>query len=131
VARFYEKRFPPTMKAAFDKWLASRPLANPTAAPTPFAMPDFRRPGAAEAAELDRKAGQTFEAGQQANAVSDAFQQSATILALALFFGGIGQVFQGRAARLGLIAVAAVALVVGILRMISLPVLLIGLGAPT
>jgi hypothetical protein len=130
LAKFYEARFPPTLKPAFERWLQSHPLTNTSAPPTPFAHDNYTRPGAAMARDLDRKAQQTFAAGQYANTVSDAFQQGATMLALSLFFGGIGQVFKERAPRIGLLTVAGVTLILGLLRVFTLPAQILGLVSP-
>ena len=130
LAAFYQARFPPGMKPAFNAWLAQRPLHNPSAPPTPFAAAPYQRPGLAAAQELDRQGDQTFAKGQHANAVSDAFEQGATVLALALFFGGIGQVFKVRTARLVLLVIAGAAVVVGFLRLFSLPLQILGFGLP-
>lgn len=130
LASFYQARFPEHMKPAFNAWLAQRPLINPSAAPTPFATREYQFPGRRSASQLDARADQNFRAGQRDNAISDAFQQSATLLAVALFFGGIGQVFKLPSARIGLLAVATIALVAGILRLISLPVQVLGLATP-
>jgi hypothetical protein len=130
LAKFYEARFPPTLKPAFQRWMQNNPLSNPKAPPTPFARDNYVRPGAATARDLDRKAQQTFQAGQHANAVSDAFEQGATMLAIALFFGGIGQVFKARAPRIGLLTVAGVTLVLGLIRVFTLPAQILGLISP-
>jgi hypothetical protein len=130
LASFYEARFPPHFKPAFHRWQQDDPLTDPSAPPTPFATEAYRRPGLAESQALERQADKDFRDGQYANAVSDGFQQGATMLALALFFGGIGQVFKGRTARIGLLAVAGVTLVLGLLRLFSLPLQVLGLGVP-
>lgn len=128
LAAFYEARFPPHFKPAFHRWLQDNPLTDPSAPPTPFATPAYRRPGLERSQSLERQADKEFKDGQYANAVSDGFQQGATMLALALFFGGIGQVFKGRTARVWLLAVASVSLVLGLLRLFSLPIQVLGLG---
>ena len=130
LAAFYQARFPEGMKPAFNAWLASRPLQNPSAPATPFAMSLYKRPGLAAARELDQRADQAFDQGEHDKAVSDAFEQGATILALALFFGGIGQVFKVRGARIALLMIAGVAVVAGLVRLFSLPLQILGLGAP-
>lgn len=130
LADFYEARFPPHMQPAFRHWLQDNPLENLTAPPTPFGARGYSRPGLAQSQALNSQAEKTFQQGQYANAVSDSLQQSATILALALFFGGIGQVFQGRAARVGLLTVAGLALIVGLLRLLSLPMQILGFHGP-
>jgi len=131
LAAFYEARFPPHFKAAFHRWQQDKPLSDPSAPPTPFATSAYKRPGLERSQELERRADKDFKDGEYANAVSDGFQQGATMLALALFFGGIGQVFRGRSARVFLLAVASVTLVVGLLRLFSLPIQILGLGVPS
>ncbi|MEI9891134.1 MAG: hypothetical protein WDN45_11720 [Caulobacteraceae bacterium] len=93
-------------------------------------MPGYRRPGADETTRLDKSADDIFNTGQYANAVSDAFEQGATALALALFFGGIGQVFRHKGTRIVLLTVAAGALLFGVARIVSLPIQVLGLGPP-
>lgn len=126
LASFYEARFPPSLKPAFDKWLLTRPLQDASAPPTPFATGAWRRPGVARSQDLERQADKTFKDGEYANTVSDGFEQGATMLALSLFFGGIGQVFHGRKARIGLLMVAVLALVLGMLRLFTLPMQILG-----
>jgi hypothetical protein len=130
LADFFQARFPADFRPAFNAWMADQPLRNPSAPPTPFATSAYRSPGRAEARALDAKADMTFEKGQYDNAVSDAFEQGATVLAIALFFAGIGQVFKGRGTRIALLTVAGLALVAGLLRLVSLPIQMIGLGPP-
>jgi len=130
LAEFFQARFPAGFRPAFNAWLADHPLTNPSAPPTPFATSAYRSPGRAEANALDAKADQTFQKGQYDNAVSDAFGQGATVLAIALFFAGIGQVFKARGTRIALLTVAGLALVVGLLRLLSLPLQVLGLGPP-
>ena len=130
LAAFYQARFPPDMKPAFNAWIAERPLANRSASPTPFASSAYSRPGSDSARELDLRADQSFAAGEYDNAVSDAFQQGSTLLAIALFFGGIMQVFRQKTARTVLLVVAGAALVGGLIRLFSLPLQVLGLQAP-
>lgn len=130
LSRFYEARFPPGLKVAFNDWAAEKPLTNPAAAPTPFAMRSYRWPGRAEAKALDEEADKTYAEGQRANAISDAFQQSSTMFSVALFFGGIGQVFKLPGARVFLVAAAILAVIAGLLRLTSLPIQILGLGVP-
>ena len=130
MANFFQARFPADFKPAFNAWLADHPLTNPSAAPTPFDTSVYRRPGQTEANALDAQAQKTFDTGQYDNAVSDAFEQGSTMLAIALFFAGIGQVFKGKGTRIALLTVAGLAMVAGLLRLFSLPIQMIGLGPP-
>jgi hypothetical protein len=126
LAAFFEARFPPEFRPAFNAWMAEKPFTNPAASPSPFVMPLYRRPGHDRADAFDAKAEEAYKVGQYANGVSDAFEQGATVLAAALFFGGIGQVFKQRSTRIILLTVACVALVVGLLRLFSLPMQILG-----
>ena len=45
LADFYLERFRPEFRPAFDAWLATDPLTNPDAPPTPFAMDDYQLAG--------------------------------------------------------------------------------------
>ena len=53
---FYFKRFRAEFKPAVDAWIATRPLRNPDAPLTPFAMPQYRLAATAEAERLDAEA---------------------------------------------------------------------------
>lgn len=130
LAAFYQARFPTAFKPAFNAWLAEHPLNNPSAPPSPFATEVYRRPGLDKARKLDDEADKTFAEGQYDNGVSDAFEQGSTMLAGALFFGGIGQVFKSRGPRVGLLTVAILALIAGLLRLMFLPIQVLGLQPP-
>jgi hypothetical protein len=127
LSRFYQARFPAELKPALNAWLREKPLTNPSAPATPFAMPNYHRAKIDEAKALSAKADATFKAGQRDNVISDAFMQGATILALALFFGGIGQIFRSRTARIGLLTVASLAIVIACLRIFTLPTQALGI----
>jgi hypothetical protein len=126
LASFYEKRFPAEFRPAFQQWQAQRPLDNPEAAASPFQLPAYRNPGAEQARVLDGKADVEFKTGQQSNQTSIAFTQCAVILATAMFFGGIGQVFAARGLRILLCVVSVVACLWGLERILVLPALPLG-----
>ena len=42
LADFYTERFRPEFRPAFDAWLATDPLTNSDAPPTPFAMDEYQ-----------------------------------------------------------------------------------------
>src|SRR5207344_1202879 len=56
VAEFYEARFRDEFQPAFDAWLATDPLVNRDAPPTPFAMPEYVVAAETQAAHLDDQA---------------------------------------------------------------------------
>ncbi len=122
LAGFYEQRFRPEYRAAHAAWRARQPLTNPTAPSTPFVMPDYRLAARAEAAAMERKASETFDHGQYANKVSDAFVRATVIFASALFFGGIGQAFRRPSLHVVMLTISVLQCLWGVIAMVQLPV---------
>jgi hypothetical protein len=122
-AAYYKERFPADLRPVFDIWMAQQPLTNPGAPSSPFAMAQYSPEGLLKASQFDGKADAAFQAGQEANRTSDLFTRGGVFLATAMFFGGIGQVFKVRRVRLALLAVAVICCAIGLLRIITLPVL--------
>ncbi len=123
LATFYEDRFPADLAPAFRAWIAQGPMTNRAAPPSPFVMAAYRPAGYAEAKTLDGQADKTFERGQEDNRISEVFIQGTVFLAMALFFGGIGQVFRIRGVRLALLAISVLACAAGIGTIAALPTL--------
>ena len=63
LADFYFKRFREEFRPAVDAWVATRPLKNPKAPLTPFAMPQYKLAARAEADRLDAEAELSRRAG--------------------------------------------------------------------
>jgi hypothetical protein len=91
---FYYRRFRPEFKPAMDAWIATRPLRNPDAPLTPFAMPEYQLEARAEADRLEAEA-ETWSATARTNI------QRATnyVLAVVLFAGAL--FFAGMSTKLG------------------------------
>jgi hypothetical protein len=89
LAAFYERRFRKEFKPAFRAWIASRPLKNPGAPLTPFAMPQYRLAATADASRLDSQA-EALSARVRANIQrSSNYVLSVVLFSVALFFAGI------------------------------------------
>src|SRR5262245_14127622 len=56
LADFYVDRFRAEFKPAFEAWMATAPLTNPTAPPTPFAMDEYQVASRKQADQLDAAA---------------------------------------------------------------------------
>ncbi len=99
LEQFYTERFRPEFRPAFDAWVATEPLTNPDAPPTPFAMPEYRLEATAEAERLDA------EAAASAAIVLRNLQRAANyvlgvvLFAVSLFFAGMSAKLKGRVAR--------------------------------
>jgi hypothetical protein len=124
LTTFYEQRFRGEFKPAFAAWLASKPVLNPDAAPTPFQLAEYRLAKQAEAEALTTEAEQVFTAGQKANERSDAYVLNAVLLASVLFFSGIAQQFRVLRLQFVLLGIASVLLAVGTYNVIMFPKLL-------
>jgi hypothetical protein len=89
LAAFYDKRFRPEFKPAFDAWVATRPRKNPSAPLSPFAMPQYKLAANAAAERLEVKAA---AASQRAGAFiqrADDYSLAVVLFASSLFFAGI------------------------------------------
>jgi hypothetical protein len=121
LAEVYRSHFRPQFGKAFATWMETRPLDNPEAAPSPFALPSYTAGLTAPSQALSARADQVFNEGQRDNDISDDFTQATAVLAMALFFGGIVQVFKGHRVRLFLVGMSVVATALGLLRILTLP----------
>jgi hypothetical protein len=108
-------------RPAFEAWIALHPLKNPHAPPDPSYMPQYRIPQQAEGLALTAKADADFNKGQSDSATADKYVRLTVFLAAVLFLVGIGSRFPVRAARYGLVGVAAVLLVISVVQLLSLP----------
>lgn len=89
LADFYFNRFRKEFKPAVDAWLATRPLRNPNAPLTPFAMPEYRLASAAEAERLDAEA-ETSSATVRRNIQrASNYVLGVVLFAISLFFAGM------------------------------------------
>jgi hypothetical protein len=119
---FYRERFRPEFTPAFNDWMATRPHDNPNAPQTPFVMPSYESAAMRQADALEVQASATFDKGEQAKRDSNEFIQITVVLASAMFFGGIVQVFRFARVRVALMAVSVLTCLWSLVRVISLPI---------
>jgi hypothetical protein len=122
LQEFYRARFRAEFKRAFEEWFASKPLTNPDAAPTPFALPSYKVSEKERAGLLSNQASQEFEQGEAANDRSDQYSMATVVLALVLLLAGLVQQFNGRTTQRTMLTAATLLLVFGIFRIANLPV---------
>jgi hypothetical protein len=123
LAQFYADRFRAEFVPAFDAWVASDPLENPDALPSPFAHPEYVVALDQQAIQLDNEASTTFIKGQQANQLSDDYVLTAVLFASVLFFGGIAQRFLIMPIRIGIIVLATAMCILGLYLTFTYPIL--------
>jgi hypothetical protein len=86
---FYFDRFREEFRPAVEAWVATRPLKNPEAPLTPFAMPQYELAARAEAARLDAEA-EVYAASARRNIQrASNYVLGVVLFASALFFAGI------------------------------------------
>ncbi len=108
IADFYSARLPPQTQVALRAWWKTKPLTNPKAPATPFAMDEYDQPELIEAAEHDKVAAEASAAGARAGRNSDTYVLLTVMFASVLFFGGIGGTFSSRRLRRAMMYIALV-----------------------
>lgn len=104
LTRFYFNRFRDEFKPAARAWVQTRPLRNPSAPPTPFAMPEYRIAKEAEARRLVAESERETAAARESNQRSDNYVLAVVLFAAALFFAGISTKLSASNQRLVVLA---------------------------
>jgi len=89
LADFYFKRFRAEFKPAVDAWVATKPLKNPGAPLTPFAMPEYRLAAEEEAARLDAEAEASSATVRRNIQRASNYVLAVVLFAVSLFFAGM------------------------------------------
>jgi hypothetical protein len=122
LAAFYEGRFSPPYKVAFDAWLKTDPLHNPNAPPGPGSMPQYHNPYFAQATALNTQASATFEQGTSARETADEYVRATVVLATVLFLVAMSQRFERVAIRGGLLVLGCALLLVVVVQVATYPI---------
>ncbi|HYJ24517.1 MAG TPA: hypothetical protein VE027_05900 [Acidimicrobiia bacterium] len=122
VADFYFERFRDEFRVGFDAWMALDPLNNPDAPPSPFAMPEYQLSQDAEADRLEARADELFQAGEDANTISDVYTMTTLLFAAALFFAAMAERFEYFRAQVALLVIAGIGLVIGLAIALGQPI---------
>ena len=104
LADFYFKRFRDEFKPAVTAWASTRPLRNPNAPLTPFAMSQYRLAAEAEAKRLDADAEVSAAAVRSDIQRASNYVLGVVLFAVSLFFAGMST--RLKAAQLRAITVA-------------------------
>ncbi len=106
---FYFERFRPEFKPAVVAWIATRPLKNPSAPLTPFAMPQYTSKARDDAARLEAQADGWATTARRNVQRSTNYVLGVVLFAAALFFAGMSTKLPAR--RLG-VAMLTIGIVV-------------------
>jgi hypothetical protein len=105
---FYQRRFTPEFRVAFEAWLKTDPLENPKAPIGPTFMPEYHNARLAEAQRLNEEATAEFTEGTEARETAEKYVRITVVLATVLFLIALAQRFKLRMVRMGLFVVATV-----------------------
>ena len=89
LVSFYQERFRPEFRPAFNAWIATKPLKTEGAPLTPFAMPQYKLAAKAEADRLDVIAEELSAEVRQDIQRSSNYVLGVVLFAVALFFAGM------------------------------------------
>jgi hypothetical protein len=89
LATFYEQRFRDEFKPAFRAWRRTDPFDDPSAPPSPFAMPEYRLAATQEANELSATAEASAEEARIYIQQATNYVLGVVLFATSLFFAGI------------------------------------------
>jgi hypothetical protein len=117
----FVRRFTPDYREAFDGWLKTDPLNNPSAPPGPGYMPGFENPELKKADELNTEAQATFNEGSEAGETATKYVRLTVLFALVLFLVAAGQRFRQRPVRISANVLAIALLIYTLVYLIALP----------
>jgi hypothetical protein len=118
---FIYKRFRPEMRRAVAAWVATKPLTNPSAPSSPFAMPQYELKTTQEAARLNALASERFATASEANELGDQYVRLTVIFAAVSFLAGISTRFFFPN-HLIVVVIGFGALAFGLIRLFELPI---------
>lgn len=122
LATFYDERFRPEFRPAFEAWRDTDPLTDATAPPTPFAMEEYRVQAGMDADRLDAEA-ELLAAQARTNLQRAANYVLAVVLfAVALFFGGVSTKLRGAGPRKVLVAVGCIVFIAAAVWIATFPI---------
>jgi len=112
LATFYVRRFRDEFKPAVNAWVATKPVRNPHAPLTPFAMPQYKLAASRDAARLEAEAEAWSAKGRTDVQRATNYVLGVVLFAASLFFAGMSAKLRTSRLRVALLSVG-VAMFVG------------------
>ncbi len=122
LANFYFDRFRDEFKPAVRAWIATKPLKNRNAPPTPFVLPEYRLAKDAESQQLVAEADRASADALQSNQRSDNYVLAVVLFASALFFAGISTKLTVPKQRVALVAIGYILFIGTVVWVVTFPV---------
>jgi hypothetical protein len=123
VSGFLYKRFRAEFLPAVDAWLATQPIANDDAPPTPFGMDEYVVAERVKATELSDLADERALAAREANQNGDNYVLTMVLFASVLFFAGVSSKMNRPRNRAIILGFGVLTLIVGLVILATLPIL--------
>ena len=105
LAAFYEDRFRPHFKPAFNAWIALKPFGSRKASGSPFDMPQYRLVALRDSDRLERLAADASDAVRVDIQRADDYTLAVVLFAVTLFFAGISTKLHQRSSRIAVLTV--------------------------
>jgi len=122
LADFYYARFREEFEPAVQAWVATKPLENPDAPLTPFAMPEYKLAAREEAERQDAISAETAAEVRRNVERQSNYVFGVVLFATALFFAGTSTRVSARSLRLAILGVGLVLFVGTITWIATFPV---------
>jgi len=122
LTNFYFERFRKEFRPAVEAWVATRPLRNPKAPLTPFAMPQYKLAARAEAERLDAEAEVSAADARRDIQRASNYVLGVVLFASALFFAGISTKLASPRIRVAMLALGCVVFLVTAIWLATSPV---------
>ena len=123
LSGFLFLRFREEFVPAVNAWLATDPITNPNAPPTPFTMDDYVVADLVIADELSATADEKAQAARDANQNGDNYVLTMVLFASVLFFAGVSSKLVRKRNRILALGFGVILLVAGSVILLSLPIL--------
>ncbi len=122
LSAFYFARMRGEFRIALDAWLATEPLTNADAPPSPFSMDEYQLAAAIESDEFLVSAEEHRQAALDANQDGDNYVLTTVGFALVIFFAGVSSKLDAYRNRWIAIGMALLLFVGGLVAVFSLPI---------
>jgi hypothetical protein len=122
LSNFLLSRMRPEMREAVLAWIATRPMKNPQAPSTPFAMPQYQSKIDEEVRELQAKSAATYGEARKANRTGDIYALAGVLFTAALFLAGLVSGFDQKLVRQIILVMSLSMATLAFVVMVRLPV---------
>ena len=122
LTNFYFERFRKEFRPAVEAWVATRPLRNPKAPLTPFAMPQYKLAARAEAERLEAEAEVSAADARRDLQRASNYVLGVVLFASALFFAGISTKLASPRIRVAMLVLGCVVFLVTAIWLATSPV---------